>query len=223
MRYLSVVFLFGLLFQAPAWAAVTYDIVAPPYGVDSPPWTADMNVSFSFTVNEPLPPDSIIYLDPLPAPVPPGLVILPAISFLLDDGLNQYRRSNTEIPTGSFVAVTDNAGRIITLQISVFSPGLNVGVGDTLDQVQFVYSDDGTGSIGAFLVLNVTGLVCTAVSDPGCVALEQGPDFAQLIFSGEGAIVSSFIRPIPTLSTWALLLLILAMGAVGHWMRPRGS
>ena len=208
----------GLLLASPLWAA-TYSFESEPLAADSPPWSAGMRFSGSFTVPGILAPDTSFVLSEVAAvtPLPPGTVELEATSWELSDGLSTYTAANAWLPLTAPLRVETGAdGQIISLIFVAVKPLPPHTVGQSID---FITINGGGATINYSSIIDGE---CVEVTDDLCAngVFVDGP---LLSVQGEFPLFTVTNPPVavPTLSQWALLVMVLSLMLLGGMVISR--
>ena len=143
------------------------------------------------------------------SPIPPNFSgdisdILTSWSF--NDGVQTIDSSNGEFsPEYPPQVVTNEEGLVVDSFLAMFLSPIGTHVGDI----------DSYIAVGLGTSIGVFGAVCRTVADGVCDSWEEPSSFAVAEDPGvwEGSGVPS--TPVPTLSQWSLMLLVLMLGMVG--------
>jgi IPTL-CTERM motif len=164
-------------------------------------YTTSMRIRGSFTVASPLEPN-LSMSDILPQ----------ALSWSFNDGVNTISSSGLPAWAPWIRISTDSKGDITSHEIGLSNWQTTAGVNNYINNVL-------TGTSGGRS--NSASLCNEMLSNSECSFLSSNPSSSQALYIGYGTWVSSSIppapNPIPTLSEWAQIAMMLMMIAAAGW------
>lgn len=191
-RIVQSLAMFALLIGNCAYAA-TYTYTGDNFTIVNGVYTDDMRVTGTLVTSSPIPPNY------------EGEIGDIVVSWSFNDGVQTIDSSNGEFNPGFPPAVmTDENGVIVDSFLVFFSSPLATTIGETDDYIGVVFSQ----------AIGVTGAVCLTVADGVCESYEPPVNFGQSESPGTW-VVSGLSEPVPTMTQWSLMLLVLMLGVVG--------
>lgn len=203
-----LIFINIFLFSISTAYAATYTYTSTPFTtIASAPYSTGMQITFTFTTAVPIPPNTVDF------DLKTG-----ATSWTAFDGVNTIDDTNGLFLThqDAFVS-TDASGAISDNNVTVAEAPEATVLGDTRNTI-WINSATGTGAAdrgilnGVCITINVSSGLCEFYSsfDPNTSTfLPQGGTFN--VQGTWAAQLDTKPKPVPSLTSWALLILILSL------------